>query len=120
MSETQRKRVVTECGHCSLRSASRLCSVDAIEGGDYCMKVAIHVDEVGVQAQQIGGDHYVRHAIQPWDAMREWMTPAEFQGFLRGNAIKYIARCTDKGGVEDIEKAVHYLQQLAQEMRKCS
>lgn len=71
------------------------------------------------QNRQVGGDHYVRHTIQPWDAMREWMSPEAFQGYLRGNAIKYIARCNDKGGVEDIDKAIHYLQQLAQEMRAC-
>lgn len=75
------------------------------------------IDESGVQNWQVGGDHYVRHAIQPWDAMREWMSAEEFKGFLRGNAIKYIARCTDKGGVEDVEKAIHYLQRLAVEMR---
>ena len=70
-----------------------------------------------VQRTQIGGDHYVKHAIQPWDAMKAWMTPEQFKGFLRGNALKYIARCEDKGGVQDIEKAIHYLQRLAEEMR---
>ena len=70
-----------------------------------------------VQRTQVGGDHYVKHAIQPWDAMKAWMTPEQFKGFLRGNALKYIARCEDKGGVQDIEKAIHYLQRLAEEMR---
>ena len=40
------------------------------------------------------------------------MTREQFAGFLRGNAIKYLARCDDKGGVEDLKKARHYLDRL--------
>lgn len=60
--------------------------------------------------RQVGGDHYQRLAIQPWDAMAAWMTPEQFAGFLRGNIIKYIAR--NKGGIEDLQKAMHYLEKL--------
>jgi len=67
------------------------------------------------RATQIGGDHYRSKAIQPWDAMEVWMTPEQFKGFLRGNAIKYLARCDDKGGMEDIKKAGHYLDKLLEE-----
>lgn len=62
--------------------------------------------------KQVGGKHYVSKAIQPWDAMQAWMTPEQFSGYLRGNAIKYLARCDDKGGVEDLKKAAHYLEKL--------
>lgn len=62
--------------------------------------------------RQEGGDHYRRMAIQPWDAMQSWMTDAQFRGFLRGNAIKYLARCDAKGGSEDLRKARHYLDKL--------
>lgn len=62
---------------------------------------------------QVGGDHYRAMDIQPWDAMQSWMTSAEFRGFLRGNAIKYLARCDKKGApVEDLRKARHYLDKL--------
>jgi hypothetical protein len=61
---------------------------------------------------QVGGDHYATKAVQPWDAMAVWMTPEQFKGFLRGNVIKYIARCDDKGGVEDLRKAAHYRAKL--------
>jgi len=61
---------------------------------------------------QVGGDHYVKHKIQPWHAMEDWMSPEEFRGFLRGNVIKYVARCNDKGGRKDLEKAQHYLTKL--------
>lgn len=35
---------------------------------------------------QIGGQHYTSKAVQPWDAMQAWMTPAAFIGYLHGNA----------------------------------
>jgi hypothetical protein len=61
---------------------------------------------------QVGGNHYASKEVQPWDAMESWMTPEQFKGFLRGNVIKYVARCDDKGGVQDLQKAAHYLQKL--------
>ena len=61
---------------------------------------------------QIGGTHYKDKTIQPWDAMEAWMSKEAFQGFLQGNAIKYLARWKDKGGVEDLRKAQHYIQKL--------
>lgn len=66
----------------------------------------------GADSAQVGGDHYLSKAVQPWAAMQAWMTPEQFRGFLRGNVIKYAARCDDKGGVEDLRKARHYLDKL--------
>lgn len=62
---------------------------------------------------QVGGDHYRRQAVQPWDAMQAWLTREAFAGFLRGNAIKYLARAGSKGpALEDLQKARHYLDKL--------
>ena len=69
-------------------------------------------------AVQIGGDHYRSKPIQPWDAMRAWMTPEQFAGFLVGNAQKYLARHNDKGGRSDIEKAKHYLDKYLETFPK--
>lgn len=44
------------------------------------------------------------------------MTPEEFRGFLRGNAIEYLARCNDKGSVEDVRKAIQYCEKLVEMM----
>ena len=60
--------------------------------------------------KQIGGDHYTRLEIQPWEAMQAWMTPEEFRGFLKGNVIKYLART--KNPKDDLLKAQHYLEKL--------
>ena len=63
-------------------------------------------------ATQIGGNHYASKAVQPWDAMQAWMSREEFAGYLRGNVLKYMARCNDKGGIEDVQKARHYIDKL--------
>lgn len=65
-------------------------------------------------AVQYGGDHYMALGLQPWDAMEAWMSPEAFAGFLRGNVIKYIARTEKKGGLEDLQKARHYLDKLVE------
>jgi len=56
--------------------------------------------------------HYTSKSIQPWDAMKAWMSDEQFEGFLRGSIIKYIARYKDKGGVDDLRKARVYLDRL--------
>lgn len=61
---------------------------------------------------QVGGEHYTNKSIQPWEAMEAWMSPEQFEGFLRGNVIKYIARYKDKDGLKDVYKAKHYLEKL--------
>ena len=63
-------------------------------------------------AIQVGGDHYTSKKIQPWEAMESWMSPEQFEGFLRGNVLKYIARYKDKDGLKDVQKARHYLEKL--------
>jgi hypothetical protein len=69
---------------------------------------------------QVGGDHYKAKKIQPWTAMQAWLTPEEFEGFLRGNVIKYIARYKDKDGLKDVYKAKHYLERLVELLEESS
>lgn len=66
--------------------------------------------------KQVGGDHYMNMGVQPWKAMESWMTPEEFRGFLKGNAIKYLARSNAKGGATDVRKAGHYIEKLTEVM----
>lgn len=56
---------------------------------------------------QFGGDHYKKMAIQPTDYI-----VANNMGFCEGNVIKYVSRHRNKGGAEDLRKAIHYLQLL--------
>ncbi len=63
-------------------------------------------------AIQHGGDHYKQKAIEPWDYII-----ANNLGFLEGNAIKYITRHKTKNGIQDIDKAIHYLQKLKETLQ---
>ena len=65
------------------------------------------VKDFGVDAVQIGGDHYKQHSIQPWDVIHDWKL-----GFFTGNVVKYISRYRSKSGMEDLKKARHYLDKL--------
>jgi len=55
---------------------------------------------------QYGGDHYKKYGnLQPWDVITAWNL-----GYLDGTALKYIARWKDKNGIEDLRKAIHFLE----------
>lgn len=56
---------------------------------------------------QEGGDHYKGKAIQPV----EYIMANEI-GFMEGSVIKYVTRWKDKGGVQDLKKARHFLDML--------
>ena len=56
---------------------------------------------------QIGGTHYSKLAIQPWDYVA-----ANDLGYFEGSVVKYVTRWRDKGGVEDLKKARHFLDKL--------
>lgn len=57
--------------------------------------------------KQIGGDHYAKKTIQPWDIIDEYGLD-----FYAGNVIKYVLRYKDKNGEQDLKKAIHYLEKL--------
>jgi hypothetical protein len=65
--------------------------------------------------QQVGGAHYAVKAIQPWDYII-----ANNLGYLEGNVVKYVSRWKDKGGIEDLKKAQHYLQKLIEVTEKAN
>ena len=62
--------------------------------------------------RQEGGEHYKGMKIQPVEFIH-----ANGIGYFEGNVIKYVSRWKDKGGVQDLEKARHYLDKLI-EMQK--
>ena len=60
---------------------------------------------------QEGGDHYKKFGEhQPFKVLQRWLTSGELRGFAKGTAIAYLARERDKGGRQDIKKAMHTLQ----------
>lgn len=60
------------------------------------------------RAKQVGGKHYHKgNGIQPWDIIEAWELD-----FWEGNVLKYILRWKHKDGVQDLEKARHYLDYI--------
>ncbi len=66
-----------------------------------------HVQARTANDVQVAGTHYKSKAIQPWDYI-----VANNLGYLEGNIVKYVSRWKDKGGVDDLRKAQHYLTKL--------
>jgi hypothetical protein len=57
--------------------------------------------------------HYNMLAIEAIDLIEMSMTKDEFQGYLKGNALKYIIRYKHKGQPkQDIAKGLWYLKKL--------
>lgn len=53
--------------------------------------------------------HYSRYGIETIDALRGTMSPDEFNGFLKGNAFKYLTRAGAKDALEqDLHKVCWY------------
>lgn len=69
-------------------------------------------EDTSALTRQEGGAHYKNMAVQPWEAVEAWLTPEEYRGYHKATAIGYLARERQKGGDEDIRKAVHHLQRL--------
>jgi hypothetical protein len=57
--------------------------------------------------KQVGGSHYKNYKIQPVEFIIK-----NNIGFVEGNIIKYILRFKEKGGVQDLLKAKHYIELL--------
>lgn len=57
--------------------------------------------------KQVGGKHYNQFKIQPIEFITANNVP-----FIEANVIKYVLRWRDKNGIEDINKAIHYLELL--------
>lgn len=57
--------------------------------------------------QQVGGSHYKDLPIQPVEYILKNNIP-----FIEGSVIKYVSRWRSKNGVEDLQKARHFLDIL--------
>ena len=58
--------------------------------------------------------HYqLRNGVQSMDLIESTMTSEQFEGFLRGNALKYLIRYNRKGTPKaDLRKALDYVTRL--------
>jgi hypothetical protein len=56
---------------------------------------------------QEGGNHYKGMHIQPAEFIHANNIP-----YLEANVIKYVCRHREKGGIDDLRKAQHYIELL--------
>lgn len=56
--------------------------------------------------------HYGQGSIECIEYIRDFLTPDEYIGYLRGNIAKYMHRWRYKNGLEDLKKAEWYLKEL--------
>lgn len=56
---------------------------------------------------QVGGGHYKKYKIQPVE-----YAMANGLNYCQANAVKYVTRYKDKGGIEDLKKAIHNIEIL--------
>jgi len=57
--------------------------------------------------KQVGGNHYKDCGIEPIEYIM-----GNNLGYCEGNIVKYITRHAAKGGMQDIEKVIHYCELL--------
>ena len=67
----------------------------------------VKLGELSSLLKQVGGNHYKKMTIQP----AEFINKNKLL-FAEGNAIKYICRHSSKGKLQDIDKAIHYLEMV--------
>jgi|11_taG_2_1085331.scaffolds.fasta_scaffold06655_3 hypothetical protein len=56
---------------------------------------------------QVGGTHYSRLAIEPIQFIE-----TNQLGYHEGNVVKYVSRWRNKNGIEDLKKAIWYIERL--------
>lgn len=64
-------------------------------------------------AIQVGGGHYKDKRIQPIEFIH-----ANRLTHIEGSVVKYISRWREKGGIQDLEKIIHYVQLLIELEKK--
>ena len=62
---------------------------------------------MSASSKQIGGSHYKGRSIQP-----HVYSHSNGLGWHQGEIVKYVTRYKDKGGKEDLQKAIHVIELL--------
>jgi hypothetical protein len=91
--------------------------VTEIDLGKVCQEVVEDLVRDS-KSTQVGGTHYAEMSVQPWEAMRAWMSPAEYIGYHVGTIVGYLSRHKAKGGEQDLHKAGHHMDELRRYLKK--
>jgi|TARA_X000000950_G_C13818842_1_gene620991 hypothetical protein len=69
-------------------------------------------DDAFPQDKQVGGNHYRKMNIQPYEFISK-----NNLSFFQGCVVKYVCRYLNKSGIEDLEKIIHYCQLEIKKMK---
>jgi hypothetical protein len=99
------------CKHCNYLNDQ----FDLEKSPDACSRCAIMFSKPAPTGDNVNHpEHYTAGAIECIEAIRAALTPEEFRGYCKGNAIKYVWRERLKGGNESLAKASWYLNESQQ------
>jgi methyl coenzyme M reductase subunit C-like uncharacterized protein (methanogenesis marker protein 7) len=69
---------------------------------------------MGANDRQVGGTHY-----NPGSQLQHWdLVDIYGWDYYQGMITKYVMRWRDKNGIEDLEKAAHYLEKYLEIVRR--
>jgi|TARA_R100001443_G_scaffold563_6_gene2313 hypothetical protein len=69
-------------------------------------------EKIFPQDKQIGGSHYKKFKIQPYEFISK-----NNLSFFQGNVVKYVCRYLFKNKIEDLEKIIHYCELEIKKMK---
>lgn len=75
-------------------------------------EVAASTNEIKEEDMVNSPKHYTNGQYEVIDVIKDWLTPEEFRGYVKGNTIKYVSRERYKNGDEDLFKTIFYLNYL--------
>ena len=83
-----------------------------ISSTDFCISEETLMEDTGYDEVQKPA-HYNSGKVEAIEAIEASMSPEEFKGYLKGNALKYLWRYAYKGKpIQDLDKAEWYLARL--------
>lgn len=77
-----------------------------------CPTLARRLSKVKANDHQIGGQHYGLSEFQHWD-----MVVMFGLDYFQGQITKYVMRWNKKNGLQDLEKAAHFLEKYIEEIK---
>lgn len=95
-----------------LTSAGNYILHDNLQKGKPMTETTKQPESKDAMDKQVGGSHY-QLPIQPIEYIL-----ANGLGYCEANVVKYVSRWRNKGGIQDLKKAIHYLEMLIEQEEK--
>lgn len=95
-----------------LKNDGKYILLDNIQKGKPMTETTKQPEHKDAMDKQVGGSHY-QLPIQPIEYIL-----ANGLGYCEANVVKYVSRWRNKGGIQDLKKAIHYLEMLIEQEEK--